>query len=143
MTPDSWWGVALAVLGGLALVWCALLGVLWIQQRRMGRSLDWREALRLVPDVVRLVRALIRDDTVPRSVRWSLIGLLGYLLLPIDLIPDVIPVLGAADDVIAVALVLRFAVRRAGTDAVRRHWTGSAEGLSSVLALAGVRPDAP
>ena len=137
MTPDSWWGVALAVLGGLALVWCALLAVLWIQQRRMGRSLDWREALRLVPDVVRLLRALIRDGTVPRSVRWSLIGLLGYLLLPIDLIPDVIPVLGIADDVIVVALVLRFAIRRSGTDAIRRHWSGTPEGLAGVLALAG------
>ncbi|MCM6761833.1 DUF1232 domain-containing protein [Rathayibacter sp. ZW T2_19] len=136
MTPDSWWGVALAVLGGLALIWCALLAVLWLQQRRMGRSLDWREALRLVPDVVRLLRALIRDDTVPRSVRWSLIGLLGYLLLPIDLIPDVIPVLGIADDVIVVALVLRFAVRRSGTDAIRRHWSGTPEGLAGVLALA-------
>lgn len=136
MTPDSWWGVALAVLGGLALVWCALLAVLWIQQRRMGRSVDWREALRLVPDVVRLLRALVRDGTVPRSVRWSLIGLLGYLLLPIDLIPDVIPVLGIADDVIVVALVLRFAIRRSGIDAIRRHWSGTPEGLAGVLALA-------
>ena len=142
MTPDDWWGLALAVLDGLALVWCALVVALLLEQRRRGRSVDWREALRLVPDVLRLLRALIRDDTLPRSVRWSLIGLLGYLLLPIDLIPDVIPVLGAADDVIAVALVLRFAIRRSGTAAIRRHWTGSAEGLSSVLALAGVRPDA-
>lgn len=139
MTRDGWWALALAVLGGALLVWSALVLVLWLEQRRRGRTIDWREALRLIPDVVRLLRALIGDESVPRAVRWSLIGLLGYLLLPIDLIPDVIPVLGVADDVIVVALVLRFAIRRAGSAAIRRHWTGSPEGLSSLLALTGSR----
>jgi uncharacterized membrane protein YkvA (DUF1232 family) len=137
MTADGWWALALAVLGGAVLVWCALVLVLWREQRRRGRAIDWREALRLIPDVVRLLRALLADRTVPRVVRWSLVGLLGYLLLPIDLIPDVIPVLGVADDVLVVALVLRFAIRRAGPEAIRRHWPGSQEGLDSVLALTG------
>lgn len=135
----EWWGPPLAVLGGLLLLWCALLAALWIEQRRTGRTVDWREALRLVPDVVRLIRALLRDPGVPRAARWSLVALLGYLLLPLDLVPDVIPVLGIADDVILVALVLRFVVRRSGTEAVRRHWTGSDDGLATVLALTRTR----
>ncbi|QHF26073.1 DUF1232 domain-containing protein [Rathayibacter sp. VKM Ac-2804] len=93
--------------------------------------------MRLVPDVVRLLRALIADRTVPRVVRWSLVGLLAYLLLPVDLIPDVIPVLGVADDVLLVAVVLRFAVRRAGVATISRHWSGTDEGLHSVLTLTG------
>ncbi|NQX36995.1 DUF1232 domain-containing protein [Herbiconiux sp. VKM Ac-2851] len=104
----------------------------------MGRSIDWREAVRLVPDTIRLLRALVGDRTLPRSVRWSLVGLLGYLLLPLDLIPDVIPVLGVADDVIVAALVLRFVLRRTGVAPLRRHWPGTAAGLSSLLALTGL-----
>nr|WP_254069622.1 DUF1232 domain-containing protein [Herbiconiux sp. VKM Ac-2851] len=122
----------------MLLTWCALVITLWLQQRRMGRSIDWREAVRLVPDTIRLLRALVGDRTLPRSVRWSLVGLLGYLLLPLDLIPDVIPVLGVADDVIVAALVLRFVLRRTGVAPLRRHWPGTAAGLSSLLALTGL-----
>ncbi|WP_241976725.1 YkvA family protein [Cryobacterium sp. TMT2-4] len=62
-----------------------------------------------------------------------------YLLSPIDLILDFIPVLGYADDTIVVALALRFATRRAGSDAVQRHWPGTSEGLAAVLRLAGLK----
>ncbi|MBA8815463.1 uncharacterized membrane protein YkvA (DUF1232 family) [Microbacterium halimionae] len=132
---SEWWTPVLAVAGGALLFWCVLVSVLWAQQRRVGRSVNWREAMRLIPDVIHLVRALLRDHTVPRSVRWSLICLLGYLVLPIDLIPDVIPVLGIADDILIVALVLRFAIRRSGTAAIARNWRGSNEGLQSLLNL--------
>ncbi len=57
-----------------------------------------REALRLLPDVLRLVRRLATDPTLPRGVRIRLGLLLAYLACPIDLIPDFIPVLGYADD---------------------------------------------
>ena len=93
--------------------------------------------LRLVPDVIRLVKRLAGDPTVPRGTRWWLLGLLGYLLMPIDLVPDFIPVLGYADDAIIVAIVLRFAIRHAGMDAIERHWPGTPAGLRSVLSLAG------
>lgn len=136
--PD-WVVVVLSVIGGFLLLWLVLLGVLWVQQKRAGKSVDWREILRLVSDVVRLVRRLAADRTVPRGTRWWLIGLLGYLLLPIDLVPDFIPVLGYADDAIIVAIVLRFAIRHAGRDAIERHWPGSPEGLASVLALVSAR----
>ncbi|MET0887198.1 MAG: DUF1232 domain-containing protein, partial [Mycetocola sp.] len=72
---------------------------------------------------------------VPLATRWSLIGLLGYLVLPIDLIPDFIPVLGFADDAIVIVIGLRFAIRHAGEPAVRRHWPGTPAGLDSLLAL--------
>jgi len=84
-----------------------------------------------VPDVIRLIRRLALDPDVPRATRWWLIGLLGYLLLPIDLIPDFIPVLGFADDAIAIVIALRFAIHSAGEPAIRRHWPGTPEGLRS------------
>ena len=70
--------------------------------------------------------------------RVRLMLLLIYLVLPIDLIPDFIPVLGYADDAIIVVLALRSVVRRAGQDALRRHWPGSDDGLVAVRRLAAV-----
>lgn len=131
----EWAIIVLGVVGGIVLLWLVLLAVLWVQQRRAGNAVDWREILRLVPDVIRLVRRLAADPTVPRGTRWWLVALLGYLLLPIDLVPDFIPVLGYADDAIITAIVLRFAIRHAGRDAIERHWPGTPEGLASVLAL--------
>ena len=61
-----------------------------------------------------------------------------YLLSPIDLVPDFLPVIGYADDVIIVALVLRSVIARAGEDAVRRHWPGTSDGLQLILRLAGL-----
>lgn len=131
------WVIAASIAGGVVLLWIALLVVLWVQVRRSGGAIDWREAMRLVPDVVRLIRRLVADDTVPRAVRWWLAGLLVYLLSPIDLVPDVIPVLGYADDAIVVVIALRFALRHAGRDAMERHWPGTPAGLDSLLALVG------
>jgi len=71
-------------------------------------------------------------------VRVRLVLLLVYLLSPIDLVPDFLPVIGYADDVVIVALALRSVIKRAGPDAVRRHWPGTPEGLGLILKLAGM-----
>ena len=96
------------------------------------------DILRLLPDVVVLLRRLAADPELPRGVRIRLGLLLVYLILPIDLIPDFIPVLGYADDAIIVALALRSVTRRAGPAALERHWPGTAEGLQAVRRLAGI-----
>jgi uncharacterized membrane protein YkvA (DUF1232 family) len=126
--PDRAVTVA-GVAGGLLLAWLVLVAVLWAARPDDLRA---RELLRLLPDVLRLVRRLAADRTLPRGVRVRLWLLLGYLALPVDLVPDVIPVIGYADDAIAVALVLRSVVRRAGPDALSRHWPGTAAGLAAL-----------
>lgn len=138
MIVNSWWQVLIAIAGGFVLLWIGLLVALWIIQRRSSDQTTLRVALRLLPDLVRLLRRLAADPTLPRGVRLRLVLLLGYLLLPIDFVPDFIPVLGYADDAIVVALALRSVVRRAGEDAVVRHWPGTAEGLRTVQRLAGL-----
>jgi uncharacterized membrane protein YkvA (DUF1232 family) len=137
----TWWSVLLSVLGGLVLLWLALLAALWWASRRGADTVSLREALRLVPDVVRLLRRLVADPTVPRGVRIWLTALLVYLLSPIDLIPDFIPVLGYADDAIIVAVVLRFATKHAGAEALARHWPGTPQGLQALRTLAGLPGD--
>lgn len=88
--------------------------------------------------MLRLVRRLAADKTLPRGVRIGLGLLLAYLAFPVDLIPDFIPVLGYADDAIIVTAVLRGVVRRAGIDAVRAHWPGTDEGFAAVARLTGL-----
>jgi uncharacterized membrane protein YkvA (DUF1232 family) len=131
--------VLLAIAGGLAVGYVILLAVL-VAARPKGKLLT--EALRLLPNVLGLIRRLAADRSMPRAVRLRLWLLLGYLAIPIDLVPDFVPVLGHADDAIVVSLVLRSVVRRAGAPAIHRHWRGSDAGLAAVTRLAGL-PIAP
>ncbi len=107
----SQWGVVLlGVAGGLVLIWAALITVLWVSK---PDEVGLRDAMRLLPDVLRLLKRMASDRTLPSGVRVRLVALLAYLALPIDLIPDFIPVLGYADDAVVVLLVLRSTARRA------------------------------
>lgn len=127
--------VVVGIVAGLALFWLALVTVLWINRPPETTA---RELLRVLPDTVRLVSRLARDPSLPRGVRIRLWLLLGYLILPVDLVPDFLPIIGYADDVIVVALVLRSVVRRAGAEALERQWPGSPEGLVAIVRLAGL-----
>lgn len=132
----NWWYVLTGVAIALAATWLLLVVALLLVRPR-GNLIY--EAARLLPDTVRLIRRLAADDTLPRGVRIRLALLLGYLALPIDLVPDFIPVLGYADDAIVVTVVLRSVVRRAGEDAVRAHWPGSDDGFAALARLTGWR----
>lgn len=134
----NWWQIGLGLVGGLLLVYVVLLGLLWQYARTHPDTVQARDALRLVPDLLRLLRSLAADPTVPRRSRVWLVLLLGYLLMPFDLVPDMIPVIGYADDVVVVALVLRAVVRAAGPDALVWHWSGTPQGLAVVARLAGI-----
>jgi uncharacterized membrane protein YkvA (DUF1232 family) len=122
-------GLVVAVLGA----WLLLVVALWLMRPRDVRVV---ELVRLVPDVLRLVRNLLTDRTVPGVVRIALFVLLGWLVNPIDLIPDFIPVLGPLDDVVVAIMILRYVRRRLGDDELRLRWPGTPEGyelLSGIL----------
>jgi uncharacterized membrane protein YkvA (DUF1232 family) len=127
--------IALAV--SLAALWLLLVLALALAAGRPSK-VRIVEALRLLPDVLRLVRRLAADPELPRTLRVRLWLLLAYLALPFDLIPDFLPVVGYADDAVIVAWTLRAVVRRAGPAALERHWPGSSEGLAVVQRLAGM-----
>jgi uncharacterized membrane protein YkvA (DUF1232 family) len=129
---NDWWTISLGVVGGLVLVWTVLAAVLWLTK---PDEYELKEAFRLLPDLIRLIKRLAADPDTPSGVRIRLALLLVYLALPIDLIPDFVPVIGYADDAIIVALVLRSATRRAGPDALARHWPGTPEGLNALKHL--------
>lgn len=98
----------------------------------------WREAVALLPDLGRLLRSLSRDHRVP----WHAKALAGaaavYVASPVDLLPDVIPGVGGLDDLLFVLFAVRRLVAAAGYDVVREHWTGTDDGFSVLIVLAGV-----
>jgi uncharacterized membrane protein YkvA (DUF1232 family) len=130
---DALIGIAVALL----VTWLLLIVALLLVRPR-GAVLA--EAVRLLPDLLRLLRRLAADRSLSRAVRVRLWLLLVYLAMPIDLVPDFIPVLGYADDAIIVAVVLCSVVRRAGIDAVRAHWPGSADGFAALCRITGLVP---
>jgi uncharacterized membrane protein YkvA (DUF1232 family) len=138
-----WWQLLISIVGGLLLLWLGLLAFLWRAHRHQPDKTGMRDALRLLPDVIRLLHRLATDPALPRGVRLRLVFLLGYLLLPIDLAPDFIPVLGYADDAVIVAIALRSVTRRAGSQALDTHWPGTPEGLLLIKRLAGLPSPPP
>jgi uncharacterized membrane protein YkvA (DUF1232 family) len=119
-------GVTLAVYAALVL---ALLAA--------GRKEDARAWAGFVPDCAVLCTRLLRDSRVPRRHKLLLVLLAGYLMLPFDLLPDFIPVVGAMDDAILAALTLRVLLRAGRGDLLREHWPGPPASLGLVQRLAG------
>lgn len=133
MTATLWQGIIAASVGVLVLGLAVVL-VLCLAGRKQGDPTRLRDALSLVRDIIGLLRRMATDPDLPRGLRVRLGALLVYPLLPIDLIPGFIPVVGYADDFVIV--ILSSAVRGAGIEAVDRHWPGTPEGLSPVKQLA-------
>jgi uncharacterized membrane protein YkvA (DUF1232 family) len=99
-----------------------------------------RALARFVPDCAVLFARLARDPRLPRRHKLALAALGGYLMFPIDLVPDFLPVVGQLDDALLVAVTLRAVVRRAGPDLLRELWPGPATSLALVLRLSGAIP---
>ena len=108
-------------------VWVGLYVLLVLGLVIFGRSDLIRGVAGFIPDCLVFVKRLIGDPTVPRRAKVLLAGLVAYLALPFDLVPDFIPVAGQLDDAIVVALVLRMALRAAGPAALEQHWPGPIE----------------
>ena len=99
-----------------------------------GRRDSARAVAGFVPDCIVLFRRLLADGRVPRSRKLVLWGLIAYLALPIDVVPDFIPVAGQLDDVVVVVLALRL-VLRGGRDLVAELWPGPPASLELILRL--------
>jgi uncharacterized membrane protein YkvA (DUF1232 family) len=127
---DALLGIVVAVVG----VWVVLLVLFWALR---PKDVPVREALGLIPDVLRLLRSVISDRSAPLDVRLVLVGLLAWIVSPIDLIPDFIPVLGPLDDVVVAVVAMRYIRRRVGVDDLRRRWVGTDDGFALLLRIIG------
>jgi uncharacterized membrane protein YkvA (DUF1232 family) len=128
-----WWSWLLISFAALVVVWAGF--VLWLVAA--GRRDDARALATFIPDCIVLVTRLARDPRIPRRRKLLLLGLVGYLALPFDLVPDFIPVAGQLDDAIIVAFVLRHFIRAGGEPLIRELWPGPERSLDLLLRLAG------
>jgi uncharacterized membrane protein YkvA (DUF1232 family) len=128
------WQSGLVAVGALAAAYAGLVATLALTGRRSGA----RALARFIPDCSVLFGRLLSDPRVSRSHRFLLMGLVAYLSVPFDLVPDFIPVAGQLDDAIVALLVLRFVLRAGRADLIREHWPGPETSLAAVLRLAGL-----
>jgi uncharacterized membrane protein YkvA (DUF1232 family) len=98
-----------------------------LQVRELAKDLAY-----LLPNVFKLLTRLIRDPRVPRRSKLLVGGLLAYLASPVDLVPDFIPGLGMADDLLLTVFAVNHLIERAGEDVVLDHWDGPADLLDMV-----------
>lgn len=129
MSSTHWLLIAGATI--LASYGAALLGLVVT-----GRRSDARAFARFVPDCGVLFARLLSDRRVPVWRKALLAAAVVYLAMPIDLVPDLIPVAGQLDDGIIVALVLRVVMRGLGESLLREHWPGPEQSLRVIRRLA-------
>jgi uncharacterized membrane protein YkvA (DUF1232 family) len=110
----------------VVLIWAGFLLVLLL----LGRRGDAKVVARFIPDMIVLFKRLLGDKRVPRRRKAVLWLTIGYLALPIDLVPDFIPLVGQLDDAIVVALVLRWMLRGVDPAVLDELWPGPAAGLA-------------
>jgi uncharacterized membrane protein YkvA (DUF1232 family) len=125
----------LAAIGVALAAYAAFIGVLVL----LGRREEARAWAALVPHALILTRRLLRDPRISPGSKAALWLLLAYIVSPIDIVPDFIPVAGVLDDAVLVALVLRFLLRRTDRMVIAEHWPGPERSLRLVLRLAGAR----
>ncbi len=101
------------------------------------RGMWMKEAALALPNLVKLVYRLMRDPRISRKSKLVLGAILGYLVVPIDLVPDFIPMVGQADDVLLLAYAIRHIIEVAGTEIVLEHWDGSQDLLELVESITG------
>jgi len=118
----------------LVAIYVALVAVLLAT----GRRLAARELATLLPNLILLFKDLAKDPGVPRRAKVVLAIAGIWLVSPIDLLPEFLPVLGPLDDAVVAALALRYLVRRAGTEVVRGHWRGDPATLDAILRAARI-----
>jgi uncharacterized membrane protein YkvA (DUF1232 family) len=128
-----WWVVAIVA---LIAVWIGAIVALVAAGRRVAA----KTLATLIPNLVALFKGLLTDARVPTGSKVLLGCAIVWLVSPIDLVPEFVPVLGPLDDAVVAALVLRHLARVAGPDVVRDHWRGEPKTLEAILRLTRAGP---
>lgn len=128
-------GIAVAV---MAATW----GLLLVLAKRLPPGI-LRDLASFIPDCVTTIRRLRKDPRVPRRARIAVVIAGLWVASPIDLIPEFIPVIGPLDDIVVVALVLRYAGRRVPRDVLMAAWPGEPRLIERLLGRPGSAAPTP
>ncbi|TDB69663.1 YkvA family protein [Micromonospora sp. KC721] len=127
------WLVGLAVAAACVIASWAVLVLL---ARRLPPGV-LRDLAAFVPDCLTAVRRLRADPRVPRPARVAVVLAGLWLASPIDLIPEFLPVIGPLDDIVVIALALRYAGRQVPREVLLAAWPGEPRLLLRLLGPAG------
>lgn len=94
--------------------------------------------LKALPDVARTLARLAADPVLPTAAKLAVAAAVLYLLSPVDLIPDFIPILGSLDDLVVAAIVVDGILNVVDRAVVLRYWPGSPESLERIARVARV-----
>jgi uncharacterized membrane protein YkvA (DUF1232 family) len=123
----------------IALIGLGVIAATWVVMIALAATLPpgfLKEAASFLPDCVVLVRRLRSNPAVPRRAKVAL-GIAGlWVLSPIDLIPEFLPIIGPLDDAVVVALALRYAARAVPRDVLMAAWPGEARTLERLIGTA-------
>lgn len=95
-----------------------------------------RDVAEFLPACVTTARVLRRDPAVPRRAKVALLVAVVWVLSPIDLLPEFLPVIGPLDDVVAVVLLLRYAARSIPRETLVAAWPAQPRLLERLLGAA-------
>jgi len=123
------WIIAIGTGVGILLASWALLVIL---ARRLPPGL-LKDLVGFLPDCVSTARRLRKDPRVPRRAKLAVGFAALWVLSPIDLIPEFLPVIGPLDDIVVVALAFRYAGRAVPRDVILEAWPGNPNLLAKVL----------
>ncbi len=123
------WLAGFAVVAGVTV---AIWGVLALLAHRLPKGL-LRDLAAFIPHCVTTVRRLRKDPRVPRRAKIALLVAALWVASPIDLIPEFLPVIGPLDDIVVVALALRYAARQVPRDVLLEAWPGEPRLLLRLL----------
>src|SRR5919109_964533 len=101
------------------------------KERKEARGI-LRSALMLIPNFLKLLFRLFKDSRVPLAEKALLIGVIAYVISPLDLIPDFVPFVGQVDDLYLIALVVLRLLTRTSDDVLRAHWDGRGDLVATV-----------
>ncbi|HEY3143157.1 MAG TPA: DUF1232 domain-containing protein [Acidimicrobiales bacterium] len=132
-----WWLWIFVAVAALLTSWVVLV----LFARRLPPGI-LRELADFLPNCVRLVRRLRSDPAVPRRAKIAVMFAGLWVLSPIDLIPEFLPIIGPLDDVVVVALALRYAARQVPRATLLAAWDGDQQILERLLGPARA-PDVP
>jgi uncharacterized membrane protein YkvA (DUF1232 family) len=123
------WLIGLGIAFGCVILSWLLLFVL---ARRLPPGL-LRDLAAFIPDCVTTIRRLRREPRVPRRAKIAILIAGIWVASPIDLIPEFIPVIGPLDDIVVVALALRYAGRQVPRDVLLAAWPGERRLIERLL----------
>ena len=125
-----------------AAVMIALWGLLVVLAARLPPGL-LKDLAGFLPACVTLVRRLRADPRVPWQAKAAVVLAGLWVLSPIDLLPEFLPIIGPLDDVVVVALALRFAARRVPREVLVEAWPGEPRLLERLIGTPAKHPAEP